>query len=127
MAYRQIYSADLGERESCRIDARGILIDAAHGHSGAAGQGELEGAATARTHGSLRTVEHMSVLPVGGLEARKRTAGISRILVLHTRLVHDNGIARRVERLAIEQGIQGRRTILGQGKSSSSGYCKQTR
>ena len=127
MAHGQIHAADLGKRQSRRIDACGILIHAAHRQRRAAGQGQFEGAATARTHGSLRTVEHMSVLPVGGLEARKRTAGISRILVLHTRLVHDNGIARRVERLAIEQGIQGRRTILGQGKSSSSGYCKQTR
>jgi hypothetical protein len=49
----------------------------------------------------------MGILTVGGLEPTKRAAGIARILVLDTGLVHDNGISRGIKCLAVEQGIEG--------------------
>jgi hypothetical protein len=62
----------------------------------------MERAATCRAHGRLGAIQLIGVLAVRGLVSAERAAWISRILILHTGLIHDNGVARGIEGLAIE-------------------------
>ena len=57
----------------------------------------------------------MGVLTSRRLEAGKGAAGISRILVLNARLIHNNGVARRIERDAVEKRVERRRAVLRKG------------
>ena len=69
----------------------------------------------------------MGVLTVGRLEAGKGAAGISRILVLHTGLVHHNRVARRIERETVENGVEGRGAVLRKGSRSSKSAGEESK
>jgi len=83
----------------------------------------MECAATCRAHGRLGAIQLIGVLAVRGLVSAERAAWISRILILHTGLIHNNSIARGVECLAVKKRIERGGSLLGgyRKKRSSQG------
>ena len=49
----------------------------------------------------------IGILAIAGFIGGERTAGIACVLVLHTGLICHNCIARRIEGLTVQKGIEG--------------------
>ena len=83
-----------------RIGTNSVFTDTTHSNSLTTGKGKMKGAAT-RTGTSGRSIDLTGIDSVRRFKGTKGSTGISCILILHTGLVHDNGVTGRIEGLSI--------------------------
>jgi hypothetical protein len=65
---------------------------------------------TARARTGCRAVFLIGILAIAGFIGGERTTGIACVLVLHTGLIGHHRIARGIEGLAVQEGIERGRT-----------------